>query len=317
MLARAVLAAALVLASASHSAEPAHAYRAPRTAWGAPNLGGLWTNTTMTPLQRPKAFQSLTVDPSTAAAFVKASREEFDTEEDGVGGRQSEWWDLADALTRIGGAFRTSLIVDPADGQLPYNAAGRRLVREGREAPLQALAGPEARPSPERCLTGGAGSSGVPMLPARNNGNYLLVQTRDEIAIWIETGGLRIIRLGPRSHLPATIRPWMGDSLGRWDGDTLVVETTNLNPGEVHKTPQPISITADARVMERFRRISPTEVLYAFEVDDPAAFTTVWRAELVMRATKGPPYENACHEGNYSLPGVLAGARAEERAASR
>uniref|UniRef100_UPI00398341DC hypothetical protein n=1 Tax=Phenylobacterium sp. TaxID=1871053 RepID=UPI00398341DC len=241
--------------------------------------------------------------------------EAFDTEEDGVGGRQSEWWELAPELTKIDGQYRTSLVVDPADGQLPYNEAGRRLVREGREIPLAAMAGPEVRPSPERCLTAGSGAGGAPMFPARYNGHYHIIQAPDEVAIATESAGVRIVRLGVRTHPPAHIRLWSGDSIGRWEGDTLVVETTNFHPGEVHKTPQPISITADAKVTEWFRRISPSEILYSFSVQDPAVLTRSWRGELVMRAAKGPVYEYACHEGNYSLAGILAGARVEEKAA--
>jgi hypothetical protein len=309
------VAVALAAVALTAQAAPA-AYRAPRTAWGAPDLGGLWTNLTMTPMQRPKAFSSLTVDPAAAAAFAKASREAFQNEDDGVGGRQSEWWDLAPELTRIDGQYRTSLIVEPPDGQMPYSEAGRARVREGVESVLKRTEGPEVRPSPERCLTGGSGSSSVPMLPGRYNGHYRIIQTRHEVAIAMEPGGVRIVRLGVRSHLPAHIRPWAGDSLGRWEGDTLVVETTNLNPGESHKPSQPIYISADAKVTERFRRIGPGEILYAFEVEDPAAFTRPWKAELVLRAAKGPVFEYACHEGNYGLPGVLAGARVEEKAAS-
>jgi hypothetical protein len=288
-------------------------YRTPRTAWGAPDLGGLWTNTTMTPLQRPKAFSGPFVAPEAAAAFVKASREAFDSEEDGVGGRQSEWWELAPELTKIDGRFRSSLVVEPADGLLPLTPAGRARVQEGQTAPLTRLEGPEVRPGPERCVTGGSGSSGTPLLPGRYNGHYRIIQTRDEVAIAMEPGGVRIIRLGARTHPPAHIRLWGGDSIGRWEGDTLVAETTNLNPGEAHKTPQPIFISSDARITERWRRISPNELLYAFEVEDPAHYTRTWRAEMVWRAAKGPVFEYACHEGNYGLPGILAGARLEEK----
>jgi hypothetical protein len=316
MFVRVVLVVLGVLSAHAALAQPPKAaYVAPRTGWGAPELNGLWTNTTMTPLQRPAQYKGITVPPSEAAAFARAAQAQFNEEEDGVGGRQSEWWELAPELTRVDGAYRTSLLVDPPDGKLPYSPAGQALQQVGVRLPLAAMDGPETRPSPERCLTGGSGSGSVPMLPGRYNAHYTIVQTRDEVAIWMESTGVRIVRIGARAHLPAHIRPWSGDSIGRWEGDTLVVETTNLNPGEVHKTPQPISISADARVTEQFRRISPTEILYSFEVDAPAAFTRPWRGELVMRAAKGPPYEYACHEGNYGLPGILAGARAQERAA--
>ena len=316
MIARSILAGALALIAFAAQAQPVAAYRTPRTAWGAPDLMGLWTNLTLTPLQRPKAFSDLTVEPAAAAAFGKASREAFETEEDGVGGRQSEWWEFAPELTRVDGRYRTSLIVEPADGQLPYSEKGRAIARDGVTGTLTRMEGPEVRPSPERCLTGGAGSTSVPMLPGRHSGHYRIIQTRDEVVIAFETSGVRIIRLGARAHPPAHIRPWAGDSIGRWEGDTLVVETANLNPGELHKTPQPFSISADARVTERFRRVGANEILYTFDVEDPALFTRPWRGEMMFLATDARVFEYACHEGNYSLPGILAGARVGEKTAA-
>jgi hypothetical protein len=127
---------------------------------------------------------------------------------------------------------------------------------------------------------------------------------------------VRIIRMGDRTHLPAAIQPWLGDSVGWWEGETLVVETTNLNPrGHVFSLGGGFGYTPRTKITERFTRRSKDEILYEFSVDDPTTFTRVWRAEMPMRPAKGPIYEYACHEGNYSLPNILQGARAQERAA--
>ncbi|HEY8571995.1 hypothetical protein [Phenylobacterium sp.] len=315
MIRTSLLAAAFLAVAAAAAAAPP--YRAPRTASGAPDLGGLWTNASLTPLQRPKGFATLTTTEAQARAFEVAVVREFNEEQDGVGGRQSEWWDMGEYMTRIGGQVRTSLIVDPPDGRLPYNEAGLRRVQEGMSAPIRRFDGPEVRPAPERCVAGGGGASGVPMFPPRYNGNYMMVQTPEHLAVWSEMGsGVRLIHLKPGTRPPPSVRLWQGYSAGRWEGETLVVETTNLHPGDTFKTPAPIYISEHARVVERFTRISSSEILYVFEVEDPAAYTRPWRGELVFRATKGPIFENACHEGNYALPGILAGARYEEKQAA-
>ena len=283
-----------------------------RAAPHAASLEGVWTNATATPLQRPAAFDGLTTTAEKAAAYEKSSLEGFLGEKDEVGSRQSEWYELG-RMMRVRGEIRTSIVVEPADGQLPYSEAGRQLLKGRQDAVDQRFEGPEVRPAPERCLTGVRGASGVPMFPPAYNGNYLIVQTPRDVVIWTEMAAApRVIRLAAQGHLPRSIRPWMGDSIGRWEGPTLVVETTNLNPGESFKMPLPIYISEDARIVERFTRLADGGLLYAFSVDDPKVFTQVWRGEQVFRPVKAPLYEYACHEGNYSLPGVLAGARRQE-----
>jgi hypothetical protein len=151
------------------------------------------------------------------------------------------------------------------------------------------------------------------MLNSPYANEYQFVQTRDAVAIHMESvHDVRIVRLDTAAHLPAAMRPWMGDSLGHWEGDTLVVETTNFNPGDAPKVPTPLYVSTDAKVTERFTRIAPTQMLYEFTVDDPKTYTQPWRAQMLFSASKGPIFEYACHEGNYSLPGILAGARREE-----
>jgi hypothetical protein len=219
-------------------------------------------------------------------------------------------------MLQIEGQVRSSIIVDPADGRLPYTPEARKRVAAYEDAIETALDGPEARPASERCLAGASGSSGAPIIPIRYNTDYLIVQTPGYLAIWGETAGApRIIRIGAESHIPKTIRPWMGDSIGHWEGRTLVVETTNFNPGEVFKASRPLVISEDAKVVERFTRIAADQILYEFTVDDPANFTRPWRGQTLFRATPGPIYEYACHEGNYSMALELSGARHAEAAA--
>ncbi|MFL5294911.1 MAG: hypothetical protein ACJ798_00885 [Phenylobacterium sp.] len=289
-------------------------YRAPRTASGQPDLQGVWTNLSLTALERPKDFQALIVPPAEAAAYDRRhSGTPPPVPGDPVGSVETEWYDGA-SLARIGGAARSSWVVDPPDGRLPYSEVGRRSFDAAR-ARAGTADNPEVRATNEQCLLGSAGVSGPPMLNARYNPNYQFVQTAGTVALLVEMNhDVRIIRLGDRRHLPADVRPWMGDSVGWWEGDTLVVETTNFPPreslrglgGSAH------FMSEAAKVTERFTRVSPTQILYAFTVDDPAVFTRPWKGEMALNAGKGPIYEYACHEGDRSLAGILAGARVAE-----
>jgi hypothetical protein len=283
---------------------------------GQPDLGGLWTSASLTELERPARFKALTASDAEAAAYEQQRPAEIlNAEIDDVGGRQSETtsWNKAGAkLARIGGQARTSWIVEPADGHLPYSAAGKA-ERARRLNQADDAAGPEDRTSSERCLLSGWAASTPPMLNAPYSNLYQIVQTADQVAISMEANhDVRIIRLNQAHHLPASIRPWMGDSIGHWEGRTLVAETTNFNPGDAFRMPMGLLISMDAKVTERFTRLGPTKLLYQFAVDDPATYSSVWRGEMLLETTKGPIYEYACHEGNYSLPGILAGARHQE-----
>ncbi|HEX4712835.1 hypothetical protein [Phenylobacterium sp.] len=302
---------ALVLSVGVAEAGP---YRAPRDAEGHPDLGGLWTSTSLTELERPKAFATLTVSDAEARAYEQRRPDEFaNTDIDDIGGRQTEagFWTVGAKLARIDGKARTSWLIDPPDGRLPYSAQGQ--AARAREAKARSdSANPETRTVSERCLIAGWAAAGPPMLNGPYGNEYQIVQTKGAVAIHMEgVHDVRIVRLNA-PHLPAHIRPWLGDSIGRWDGESLVVETTNFNAGDAFKTPMGMLISADAKVTERFTRTGPQTLLYDFTVDDPATFTRPWRAQMVFAASKGPIYEYACHEGNYSLPGILAGARREE-----
>ena len=293
---------------------PAFAQQAPpRTAFGAPSLEGLWTNNTATPLERPAMFDAATTTPEREAAFVKASRDGFLSDNsDGIGGRQSEYWEVAGAMTHINGEIRTSLIVDPPNGKMPINAAGKALLAKSQANMLQLYDDPEGRPSPERCLVGGSGSTGAPIFTARYNGQYKFVQTRDHLVISMEQNGQ--VRVIPMHEEPrSSERRWAGYSVGHWEGDTLVVKTDGFAHGDAYKPAAPLYISENARVTERFTRISPGEILYQFTVEDPDIFIQPWRTEQVFSATNSMMLEVACHEGNYSLPGILSGGRAIER----
>ena len=219
-------------------------------------------------------------------------------------------------LARIDGQMRTSWIVEPADGRIPFTDEGRKAAKAAR---ADTLNDPEGRPTEERCLTAIGSPEGPPMMNTAFNAHYQILQTRSFVVIQIEMNhDVRIIRLGDSTHLPETIRPWIGDSVGWWEGDSLVVETTNFDPDSAHVSSLGGGFvwSAKGKLTERFTRTAEDRILYAFSVDDPVNFKQPWRAEMPMRAAKGPIYEYACHEGNYSLPNVLAGARHEERAAA-
>ncbi|WP_411289077.1 hypothetical protein [Phenylobacterium sp.] len=287
-------------------------YRPPRTASGVPDLDGTWTNNSLTMLERPDELKTLVIPPSEARAW-EAPRlgKPPELPDDNVGGAESEWWDTDVGLARIRGQARTSWIVQPTDGQRPFNAAAKAARKVRSERRKVDFDHPESRPAGERCLEAAAAP---PLQNGGYNDNFQFVQTRDHIAIVSEyMGELRIVRLGETRHPPKAVRLRMGDSLGRWEGDTLVIETTNFPAEEVEAPdgdPQ-----ADMRVVERITRTSPTELHYAFRVENPAVYAQSWQGEMVFRALTQPTFEFACHEGNYSMPNILAGARQQEAVA--
>jgi hypothetical protein len=297
-------------------AEAQGTYRAPRTSFGAPDLQGVWSTLTATPLERPAVFDGPVTTEDKAKAFAAAAPEAFQSDNsDGIGARVSEWWEFGAEMTRIGGQMRTSLIVDPPDGKMPYSEAGRAKLKALQAAVFANFDGPEARPSTERCLAGGSGATGAPLFVPRYNANYQIVQTADHVVISMEQNReVRIIRLNDTSRLPPEMRRWMGDSVGRWEGDTLVVETINFVPGDAFKPSSPILVSEHARVTERFTRISSGEILYQYTVEDPDVFSRTWKAEMILSATKNQIIEYACHEGNYSMYGMLTGGRVKEKA---
>jgi hypothetical protein len=309
---RSLLLAAICIASPCALAQEQRA--TPRTSFGAPSLEGVWSTLTATPLERPAGFDGPTTTEERAAAFSIASPEAFSSDSsDGVGARQSEWWEFGAGMTRINGAIRTSLIVDPPDGRMPYTDAARARLKRLQADVLSSFDDPEIRPAAERCLTGGSGATGAPLFVPRYNANYQIVQTQDHVVISMEQNrDMRIIRMGA-PHQPEAMRRWMGDSVGHWEGDTLVVETVGFVAGDEFKPASPILVGRHARVTERFTRISAKEILYRFDVEDPETFSQRWSAEMLFTDTGEPMFEYACHESNHSLTNILAGGRAAER----
>lgn len=240
-----------------------------------------------------------------------------------VGGYNRYWLDQGRSYTVVDGQIRTSLVIDPADGHIPpHNAkararlakpqtptsdAGENESRAGVEPP-SAFDNPEQRPLGERCLLGFGSTSGPPALPDYfYNELHQIVQTRDTVMILSEmVHDARIVRMNAQ-HLPKTIRRWMGDSVGHWEGETLVIDTTNFNDKTRFR-----GATENLHVMERLSRVDDKTLLYRFTVDDPDTWDRPWTGEYTWPATNKPIYEYACHEGNYALGDVLRGARHQE-----
>jgi hypothetical protein len=288
----------------------------PRTAEGQPDFQGVWNFSTITPLERPAEFagkpfltdaEARQYEERTVARSNRDNREQ-NAENDVSSAYNEFWWDRGVHAARVNGRTRTSLIVEPADGKLPAltadgqaRAAARADAR--REHPAD---GPEDRSLAERCLVFNAGP---PMLSGPYNNYVQIFQTRDHVVIVNEMiHDARVVPLDGRPHLPAAIRRWQGDSRGRWDGNTLVVETTNFSDKtNVRGSGEHL------RLVERFTRADAKTLLYELTVDDPESFVTPWTAVLPMEKTTDQIYEYACHEGNYALTGILRGARAGER----
>lgn len=315
-------------------------YEPPRLENGQPSFEGVWTNASLTVLERAtRNFALLGMNPDEVGLvlpdekaaqiakqveMMRASGNRPTDPNEGVpqaggdpGGYNTFWMDFGTGLARIDGQFRTSWIVDPEDGKLPWSEEGRQRMEE-RRAVIQQPDNPETRTAGERC-TVGFGSTGVPpMLNVLYNNHYEFAQDDDVVAIVVEMNHqARMIRLNDE-HRPPEMRQWLGDSIGEWEGDTLVVHTTNGHPQNVYRGAirHQIMVSPDAEVTERFTRVSDNEIFYEWTLVDPVHYTQPVKGEMVFLKAEGPIFEYACHEGNYSMPGILAGARREERLAA-
>ncbi|MEY4784599.1 MAG: hypothetical protein RIR41_2534 [Pseudomonadota bacterium] len=301
-------------------------YTAPRTADGRPDFQGFWTNTSLTSLERSGQFKDLLI-PADQAAKLEAGRLAANIRADAptdpnsgapkkgqdVGGYNNAYVDAGLHYATINGEKRSSWIVDPPNGKIPYTASGRKAFDDGLHFVRNTFDGPESRPMAERCLVGFGSTGGPPMINVMYNNTYQFVQTPENVLINVEMNhDARIIPLGDAK---LDVYQWLGRSRGKWEGDTLVVETTNFHPGESLRTFFSASylLSPDARVTEKFTRISDSELLYEFTVNDPKLFSQPWRAEMIFNKSAQPAYEYACHEGNHALPGILAGARENEK----
>lgn len=295
----------------------------PRTSFGAPDLEGTYNIATVTMLERGEQFgDKLVLTPEEAAvigttgeSYLEDLTENIGGDEGTIGGYNTFWMDPGERMAVIDGEIRSSIIVDPANGRLPWSPQAQQMIF-GALAGGEAFDGPEARPMAERCLVGFGSSGGPPMLPVLYNNHSQIVQTEDYVMILAEMNhDARIVRMGDTEHRETS--NWLGDSIGYYDGDTLVVETTNFHPQEGFRGALRhfLYVSQDAVVTERFSRLDENTLLYRFTIDDPAVYTQPWTGELPMRAVEDKIYEYACHEGNYALPGILAGARQQELAA--
>ncbi len=300
-----------------------------RTAWGDPDLQGTWTNTTTTPLQRPAdlaAKESLTAEEHAVRDRQVALSVDLDNRyrpaREGtpvsVGAYNNYWMERGTLGTR------TSLIIDPQDGRLPPMTSDERdLQSRGRFSTYSSsrFDSVDDFNALDRCI-----SRGIPgaMMPGFYNHNYQILQTPDHVVIFVEmVHDARIIPLDGRSHAPEAVRQWMGDSRGRWEGDTLVVESTNFNDkangrqelGHTQGGGTVFGGDENLRLIERFTRVSADTIDYEFTVVDPTVWEAPWTASLPMTALDGPLFEYACHEGNYALENILTGARVAEQTA--
>ena len=295
----------------------AKAYTPARTPDGQPDLQGFWTNSTYTPLERPKDVTKEFYTKEEAAEIVKRAAER-ETEQTEPGTIADVHYDFTQfGLDRNQSKFaenlRTSLIVDPPNGRIPpLTAEGQKRAAERAEAAKLVGRWDSAQSNDldDRCLI--MAGAGPPMLNTGYNSNYQIVQAPGYVMILVEMiHDVRIIPLDGRPHVSQNIRQWMGDARGHWEGDTLVVETTNFNGKN------PLRGSSDnMRVMERFTRVDADTILYKFSVEDESTWTRTWSAELPMKKTVGPLFEHACHEGNYGLYNTLVGARLEEKRAA-
>jgi hypothetical protein len=305
------LTAALVVSASGQPNGRAAGTAALRTPWGSPDLQGTWTNSTLTPLERPAALgASEFFTPAEAAEYkthaLRSYIESTNTADDISGEELPDLWGEDRTIVPT---LRTSLITGPEGRVPPLTPEGRaRLAARAAARIGSGMDDPEQRPLNERCLW--FTSDGPPMLPSLTyNSNYEIVQTPGAVMIHIEMGnGVRIIPLDGRPHLPPATRRWLGDSRGHWEGDTLVVDTTNVSDKRDMR-----GSSSGLHVVERFTRTAADTLMYRFTVDDPATWTTPWSGEVPMRPLDGLVYEYGCHEGNRSLGNVLSGARAAER----
>jgi hypothetical protein len=295
-------------------------WTAPRTADGHPDFQGVWTNATLTPMDRPKEFDGkATASEAEARAYEKKDLSSNDIDRDdapilkaingsnAVAGYNNLFIDRGSELAKVDGVKRTSLIVDPPDGHAPplTDDAKKRMGAMFRN--YDKYDDVKNRPIAERCIVGFGSTSGPPMIPALYNSNYQIVQTHDTVMILVEmVHDVRVIRMNG-VHKPASIRQWLGDSIGHWEGDTLVVDTTNFTDQTAFR-----GSTENLHVIERFKRVDQNTLLYRATIDDPATFTKQWTMEYPFIASAGPIYEYACHEGNYAMPDILGGARKAE-----
>ena len=309
-----LLVAWCLLSGNADAAESGPKYRAPRLANGQPDLQGTWDNLDVTPLERPPGFDTLIISPAQAAEIERRFRERrFDPK---VPQAAPEFFQ--ERIVRpIRGELRSSIIIDPFDGRLPGTARFDKEIETLRPAWVStAFDGPEQRDGSERCLGNPASQPPILYSPATNL--HQIVQADDTVLFFSESmHDARLIRLNSK-HVPSTVTGWLGDSIGWWEGDTLVVETKYFSPSDRGRRLSDLAFLTSPNtvVVERFTRESHDELNYVFTVEDAAYYTRRWTGETHFFRTDDRILEYACHEGNYSMRNILSGARADEAAAT-
>ncbi len=324
LLASAALAVAIAAPVASAQAGPGEAapgFVKPKTSWGAPDLQGFWSNTSLTGMQRPAGADKLVMTQEEADRLARrnvysaAQREESGASK--VDAKSSAellsdknssraynrfWMDPGQGYATVRGEYHSSWITSPADGRIPYTERG--IAANTRTSSFDDY---EIRPLSERCIMSFTGGAGPVLNNGMYNNTYQIVQTPTSVMILTEMiHDVRVIPIGGK-HGPTNIPKWGGDSVGWYEGDTLVVETINSHPR------QRSYISAEGKVTERYTRWAAGEIFYQFKVEDPTLYRQAWGGEMSLKASGEPLYEYACHEGNYALAGILAGARLLER----
>ncbi|WP_421936867.1 hypothetical protein [Phenylobacterium sp.] len=331
---RAIFAAVALIAAPAAAADqaprPVTTYKSPRAGDGHASLEGVWTNSSMTRLERnPRFGKDLALTEADVARIEGRNRKLIelgdkptdpnakvtDLPADCSGGRgvdcnyNAAWTDPGSTVMRVAGQPRSGYITSTPDGRVPMrkdidvSPFGRRLPPG-----LEINDNPESRSPGERCLLSFGNSSGPVMVPGLYNNTYQFVQTKDAVAILVEmVHDVRIVRLNAK-HRTDGVRPWLGDSIGWWEGDTLVVETTAYHPQQIFR-----GASENLKVTERFTPVGPERMHYGFWVEDPTVFSQPWGGEYEFSRISGQLYEYACHEGNYGLANILSGAREEER----
>jgi len=278
------------------------------------DLDGLWTMASFTDLERPAGIWGLVLSPAEAEAYEaprRALNGMLPSKPGEVGQAESEFTDRGTGLARVRGQIRSSWIVDPPDGRIPYRPEVLAKFDKHKDPPFRHFDNPEELTGPERCVASLA--AGAPMVGGPDANLVQIVQTEGCVAIVVEKyHDARIVRLTEPRPAEALAPSWLGESVGRWEGPSLVVETAGFRNGVQHRGAR-LYLSDATQVTERFTRTAPGELLYEFTVNDPTLFTQVWRGETTFRAQSGVMYEYACHEGNYAMPGMLAGARREQQ----
>ena len=304
----------LAWCNSAHAAEKQETYRAPRSSDGHADMQGIWKNSNLTPLERPEEFHQLAITPAEAKTLEAQYYLGPGANRPDDPGRLLE----ARSFEPIRGELRSSQIIDPKDGRIPWNEVNKEKSSALRRAGLTALDNPEQRPPLERCV----GSTGAPPMQPNPEGNfYQFVQTPGTTVIMSEVGhDARIVRMNS-THSPAAITSWLGDSIGWWEKDTLVVETKYFAPNSAVRMNSRylFLVSPQTTVIERFTRVSEHELNYVFIVTDPTYYTRSWTGETHLLRSKDRMFECACHEGNYSMRNILEAARirdAEEATAA-